>query len=70
MVNFEDDNLLQDKEYARKFLRLLAVFHRKGMSFTAMNGITACHLAEHLEDALAAGFAEFKISLSTMGTAL
>jgi len=68
MVNFEDDNLLQEKEYARKFLRLLAIFHRKGMSFTAMNGITACNLAEHLEGALAAGFAEFNLSLATMGT--
>jgi len=62
-VNFEDDNLFSEKLWSEEFLDLLLEFHKKGISFAAMNGITAINLAPVVDKAIESGFVEFNLSL-------
>ncbi|MCX8122600.1 MAG: radical SAM protein [Spirochaetes bacterium] len=63
IVNFEDDNFLFHKGFALQLLSLLKYYHKKGMHFLCMNGVTAFNLHSVLDDALNAGFLEFNLSL-------
>ncbi|MBN1533865.1 MAG: cobalamin-dependent protein [Spirochaetes bacterium] len=65
MVNFEDDNFLDDAAFAGEVIPLLRRYHDRGMVFTAMNGITLSNVLPYLEDLIAAGFVEFNFSLVT-----
>jgi radical SAM superfamily enzyme YgiQ (UPF0313 family) len=65
LVNFEDDNFLDDAVFAGEIISLLREFHGMGMDFTAMNGMTVSNVLPYLEDLIAAGFAEFNFSLVT-----
>ncbi|NMB65106.1 MAG: radical SAM protein, partial [Spirochaetes bacterium] len=63
IVNFEDDNFLFNRKFAKQLLSLMKYYHNKGMYFLCMNGITAPNLYAVLDDALDAGFLEFNLSL-------
>lgn len=63
IVNFEDDNFLFHRGFALQLLSLLKYYHKKGMRFLCMNGVTASNLFAVLDDALEAGFLEFNLSL-------
>ncbi len=64
IINFEDDNLFFDKIWNKGFIELLSKFNKKyGITYTAMNGITAANLAPIVEEVIDAGFIEFNLSL-------
>jgi radical SAM superfamily enzyme YgiQ (UPF0313 family) len=65
IVDFEDDNLFCSKEFSRKFTALLKKYHEKGLSYTAMNGITAKNILPWVDDIIDAGFIELNLSLVT-----
>ncbi|HPI22443.1 MAG TPA: cobalamin-dependent protein [Spirochaetota bacterium] len=65
IVDFEDDNLFHDQAFSRELMTLLREHHAKGMSFAAMNGITAPNLVPFVNEAIDAGFIEFNVSLVT-----
>jgi radical SAM superfamily enzyme YgiQ (UPF0313 family) len=62
-VNFEDDNLFAERDYAEGLLEICSRFHRRGMQFYAMNGITAINLRPLVEQVLAAGFRELNLAM-------
>ncbi len=63
IVNFEDDNFLFNRRFAKQLLSLMKYYHTKGMQFLCMNGVTASNLYAVIDDALEAGFLEFNLSL-------
>jgi radical SAM superfamily enzyme YgiQ (UPF0313 family) len=65
IVNFEDDNLFYDKDFSLKLLKILKKYHTKGMSYTAMNGITAANVQSLIPHMIEAGFVELNFSLVT-----
>ncbi len=65
IINFEDDNLFFTKSFSIKFLELLKKYHRKGLSYTAMNGITTHNIEAYIDQIIEAGFIEFNLSLVT-----
>ncbi len=65
IVDFEDDNLFCTKEFSEQFIPLLQKYHRKGLCYTAMNGITAGNIAPYVNDLINAGFLELNLSLVT-----
>ncbi len=65
IIDFEDDNLFFNKKWTIKFLNILEEFHKKGLYFTAMNGITAVNLVPFTQRAIDVGFIEFNLSLVT-----
>jgi radical SAM superfamily enzyme YgiQ (UPF0313 family) len=65
IVDFEDDNLFFNKKWSEKFLDILEDFHKKGLNYTAMNGITAINLVPFTQRAIEVGFIEFNLSLVT-----
>ncbi len=65
LIDFEDDNLFNGKDFSAGLLSVLKSYSEKGMAFTAMNGITASNLAPYVEEALACGFTEFNLSMAT-----
>ncbi len=65
IVDFEDDNLFFNRKWSIKFLNILDEFHKKGLNFTAMNGITAINLVPFTQKAIDVGFIEFNLSLVT-----
>ncbi len=65
IVDFEDDNLFCTKEFSEKFITLLKKHHEQGLSYTAMNGITAKNIVPYVNDIIDAGFIELNLSLVT-----
>lgn len=65
IVNFEDDNLFSDTDFNIQFIPLLKKYHDSGLSYAAMNGLTASTLTSIVEDLIDAGFIEFNLSLVT-----
>jgi len=65
IVDFEDDNLFFDKKWSSEFLDILDKFHKRGLCYTAMNGITAINLLPFTQRAIDVGFIEFNLSLVT-----
>jgi len=63
IVDFEDDNLFYNSEWSMEFLEMLTTYHKRGLSYSAMNGITAPNLVPFAEQAIEAGFIEFNLSL-------
>ncbi|HNW82529.1 MAG TPA: cobalamin-dependent protein [bacterium] len=63
IVDIEDDDIFSDTEFAIELIELLKHFHKLGLEFTAMNGLTAkniVHIADKLSDA---GFIKLDLSL-------
>jgi radical SAM superfamily enzyme YgiQ (UPF0313 family) len=65
LIDFEDDNLFNGKDFSEGLLSVLKFYSLKGMAFTAMNGITASNLMPYVEEALDSGFIEFNLSMAT-----
>jgi radical SAM superfamily enzyme YgiQ (UPF0313 family) len=65
IIDFEDDNLFYEREFSLRLLELLREYSERGMSYTAMNGITAVNLLPVVDRAVDAGFFEFNLSLVT-----
>lgn len=65
IVDFEDDNLFCTKEFSKQFIPLLQKYHKKGLCYTAMNGITAGNIVPYVNDLINAGFLELNLSLVT-----
>lgn len=70
IVNFEDDNLFYNKEFSVKLLKILKKYHTMGLSYTAMNGITAANVQSFIPDIIEAGFIELNFSLVTSNNKL
>lgn len=65
IVDFEDDNLFCTKEFSRELIPLLEKYHNKGLSYVAMNGITARNIVTFIDRIIKAGFIELNLSLVT-----
>ncbi len=65
IIDFEDDNLFCSKEFSEKFIPLLKKYHARGLSYTAMNGITVKNILPYVNDIIDAGFIELNLSLVT-----
>jgi len=65
LVDIEDDNLFHNKAWASELLLVLNNFNKKGMKFSAMNGITSSNLVPFIDEAIESGFIEFNLSLVT-----
>lgn len=65
IVDFEDDNLFCTKKFSEKLIPLLEKYHKKGLCYTAMNGITAHNILPYVNDIIRAGFIELNLSLVT-----
>lgn len=63
IIDFEDDNLFYNKDFSDNFITLLEKYHKKGLSYTAMNGITAKNILPYIDDLIRIGFIEFNMSL-------
>lgn len=63
ILDFEDDNLFYERDFSLRLLELLREYSERGMSYTAMNGITAVNLLPVVDKAVDAGFIEFNLSL-------
>jgi radical SAM superfamily enzyme YgiQ (UPF0313 family) len=63
IIDFEDDNLFYEKDFSLRLLELLGEYGARGMSYAAMNGITAINLLPVVDKAVNAGFIEFNLSL-------
>jgi len=67
VVDFEDDNIFSDRETAPGLLRLLKKYHDRGISYAAMNGMTASNIRGLVNDIIDAGFIEINLSLVASG---
>jgi radical SAM superfamily enzyme YgiQ (UPF0313 family) len=65
IVDFEDDNLFHDKTFTGALIPLLEKYHKKGLSYMAMNGITAVDLLPYTGIIGRIGFRELNLSLVT-----
>lgn len=65
IVDFEDDNLFCTPEFTTEFIPLLEKYHKKGLSYAAMNGITARNIVPFVDRIIQAGFIELNLSLVT-----
>jgi radical SAM superfamily enzyme YgiQ (UPF0313 family) len=67
IIDLEDDNLFAGRDYTEALLAIMKGVRATGggspVEFTAMNGITAVNLEPYTEEALAAGFIEFNLSM-------
>lgn len=65
IINFEDDNFLFESDFASQLLSLMKRYHKMGMRYLCMNGVTASNLNSVIDEAIEAGFLEFNVSLVT-----
>ena len=65
IVDFEDDNLFCTEKFTQEFIPLLEKYHSKGLSYVAMNGITAGNIVPFIDRIIKAGFIELNLSLVT-----
>ena len=63
VVDIEDDDIFSNGEYTAKLLDILEEMHKKGMAFTAMNGLTARNILPFAEKLVSAGFIKLDLSL-------
>ncbi len=63
LVDIEDDDLFSDREHAIEIINVLKDFHKSGMKFTAMNGITAKNIVNIGHLLPEAGFIKLDLSL-------
>ena len=63
LIDIEDDDIFSDKNQAVELLNLLTEFHKKGLSFSAFNGLTARTIEPFAEQLVDAGFIKFDLAL-------
>jgi len=70
IIDFEDDNLFCTEEFTAQFLPVLETYHKKGLRYAAMNGITAKNIVPFVDRIIQAGFIELNLSLVTSDAVL
>ena len=63
VVDIEDDDIFSNGEYTSQILDILEEMHAKGLTFTAMNGLTARNILPFAERLVPAGFIKLDLSL-------
>ena len=63
VVDIEDDDIFSNGEYTSQILDILEEMHAKGMTFTAMNGLTARNILPFAERLVTSGFIKLDLSL-------
>ncbi len=63
VVDIEDDDIFSNGEYTSQILDILEEMHTKGMTFTAMNGLTARNILPYSERLVKSGFIKLDLSL-------
>ena len=63
VVDIEDDDIFSNGEYTTQLLDILEEMHAKGLSFTAMNGLTARNILPFAERLVTSGFIKLDLSL-------
>ncbi len=63
IVDIEDDDIFSDPDFARELLDLLEHFHKSGLEFTALNGLTAKNIVPFAGRLNDAGFIKLDLSL-------
>lgn len=68
IVDIEDDDLFSDPEHTTEVLPILEKFHKKGISYVAMNGMTAGNITDLAPRLVNVGFIKFDLSLVCKST--
>lgn len=63
VVDIEDDDIFSNGEYSSQILDILEEMHEKGMSYTAMNGMTVRNILPFAAKLAKAGFIKLDLSL-------
>ena len=63
VVDIEDDDIFSTREYAAQIIELLEEMHEKGLSYTAMNGMTVRNIIPFAAKLSKAGFIKLDLSL-------
>ncbi len=63
IVDIEDDDIFSNGGYTTQLLDILEEMHAKGLSFTAMNGLTARNILPFSERLVSSGFIKLDLSL-------
>ncbi|HSW61545.1 MAG TPA: cobalamin-dependent protein, partial [bacterium] len=65
IIDIEDDDIFSDPQFTKEVLKLLEEFHKYGIQFTAMNGLTAKNILPIADELYEAGFMKLDLSLVT-----
>ena len=68
IVDIEDDDIFSDAEHTEKVLEILEEFHKLGMTYVAMNGMTAGNIRNIALKLINAGFIKLDMSLVCKST--
>lgn len=63
VVDIEDDDIFSNREYAAQIFEILEKMHKKGLSYTAMNGMTVRNILPFAAKLAEAGFIKLDLSL-------
>jgi len=63
VVDIEDDDIFSNREYASRIFEILEEMHEKGLSYTAMNGMTVRNIIPFAAKLANAGFIKLDLSL-------
>ena len=63
IVDIEDDDIFTDPDFTEEVLTILKEFHKLGMSYVAMNGMTAANISGIADKLADAGFIKLDLSL-------
>ena len=63
VIDIEDDDIFSNREYAMQIFEILEEMHEKGLSYTAMNGMTVRNILPFAARLAKAGFIKLDLSL-------
>jgi len=63
IVDIEDDDIFSNPEHTEEILKILEEFHHLGLTYVAMNGMTAVNIRDFAERLVAVGFIKLDLSL-------
>ena len=63
IVDIEDDDIFSHQDFTEKILPVLAEFHKLGLTYVAMNGMTAANISRFAQELVDAGFIKLDLSL-------
>ncbi len=69
IINIEDDDLFSGTDRDNELIELFEQFHARGLSFVALNGLTARSLEPLVHRLIHAGFIKFDLSLVAFSSA-
>jgi len=65
IIDIEDDDIFSQPHFTKEVLKLLKEYHKSGIQFTAMNGLTAKNILPIADELAEAGFLKLDLSLVT-----